>query len=168
MSGLLALRGLSAGDVMKAYPVLSLSFPALEAGAWRSFAARLARMAPQRGGCRALQDPRGYVHACFAYRVVPDPELVRVLRVSHLAEGRLPGYPILGDLVEAIEATARECGCAAVEVDARAQRMLECETPAAAPELDRFGFAVVGASFLKRLTPMPPSPAGTPAERPHA
>jgi hypothetical protein len=67
------------------------------------------------GGILAVTDERNYIAGLCSYRVVPDLIHGRLLDAGHfLAFDLLDRRPVAEALAEALEALARELGCAAV------------------------------------------------------
>jgi len=104
-------------ETRQAYPLVRLHSPSITLNQWLAFARYWAQIPERRGGLLALKDVRGYLHALFSYRIETDLSHGKLMRVSDLIIGRLPGRTIDMEIVTAIERLADGIGCSSVVVE---------------------------------------------------
>jgi len=113
--------GVSRRVALRAWPLVQSSSPRTRLEDWLAYAAAqggAARLrAPRRGGLVALEDGRGYIHALFAWHVHRAIDHPRLLRVTDLVVGSLPGRPLAECLVQAIRQAAAETRADTVVVE---------------------------------------------------
>ena len=132
----------------KAYPLIRHSYPSVTFDQWSAFTRRWTRLPRQRGGILAIQDGRGCVHAIFSYRV--DSQLLhrRMLRVTDLIVGRLPGRIIDRAIVRNAERLASEVGCHSVLFELP-QSKKGIVDPLNRSALEKAGYAPCSISYLR-------------------
>lgn len=133
----------------RAYPLIHHSYPNVTFDQWLAFTRRWNRLPRQRGGILAIQDRRGCVHSIFSYRV--DSQLLhrRMLRVSDLIVGRLPGGIIDRAIVRKAERLASKVGCHSIlfELPQSGKGIIE---PANRSALEKAGYVPCSISYIRR------------------
>lgn len=99
----------------RGYALVRMLHPDLTERDWRSYIRRAARRSP--GGLMAICDARGYCHAIFSYRIGERIGKGRLLRVSDVVMGRLPGATLPKALIACAEKLAEEHGGTDVAID---------------------------------------------------
>ena len=135
----------------RAFALVSLSHPRLSYAGWVRFLRRASRGGSGRSGVVFVEDPRGYPHAFFRYSVEAGASLAaaesgsgRVMRLSDLVVGEIPGSDLLTRIAERGEELARASGCASLVIELpRAMRL-------GAPSLAGY-HAVAGGLMAKAL-----------------
>ncbi len=92
----------------------------MQLGQWIAYAARgrrQGRSAPKTAGLVAIQDQRGYIHAVFAWSVHRSIGHPRLLRVSDMVVGALPGRWLAESIVAAVQDVARKTKADSVMVE---------------------------------------------------
>ncbi len=103
--------------VRRAYPLVHLFDRALDLTEWTTYAKSLIRQNARTGGLKAIEDGRGYIHAVFAYSVRRHLRHRKLLRVSDVVIGHLPGQILAQTLLDSIAELACECDCERVMVE---------------------------------------------------
>ena len=107
---------LGARSAIRAYPLVRLFQSGLDQRRWNAFV-RHQNRAGGGGGVMMNEDSRGAAHAVFSWRVRPNMLGERVLSISDMVLGSLPGRALCDALVEEVSALARERECQAIEVE---------------------------------------------------
>ena len=108
---------LRSGNLRRAYPLVHLFDPRLDLPSWTTYAKSIIRQSSRIGGLRAIEDGRGYIHAVFAYGVRQDLRHRKLMRVSDVVIGHLPGQILARTLLDSIGVIARDLDCNRVMVE---------------------------------------------------
>ena len=108
---------LKAGAIRQAFPLAKLFNPDLDLASWSGYARSFTSRSAQLAGLQMLQDQRGYVHALFAYTIGQDLLRRRLLRITDLVIGLLPGMALVETLLETFSDLALKYGCDNVMVE---------------------------------------------------
>ena len=101
----------------RAYPLVRVHDPDVTLKQWLAFVSGWTRIPERRGGLVSVADVRGYLHALFSYRIEIDLLYGRLMRVSNLIVGHLPGQAVRSTVVATIERLAEDTGCSSVAIE---------------------------------------------------
>lgn len=105
----------------QAYPLIHLANPNVAMPEWLAFVRRWSRLSPDRGGIVALKDRRGYIHAVYTYKIDYSIAIGRLLRVSDVIAGNLPG-PALGRFImDSVNHLADRLNCPSIVLETPAR-----------------------------------------------
>jgi hypothetical protein len=133
----------------RAFPLVRVHDPHVTLKEWLAFVWRWTRMPERRGGLVSVADVRGYLHALFSYRIEIDLLHGRLMRVSNLIIGHLPGQAVRSTVVATIERLAEDTGCSSVAIDL-AQAPAGPNDVAIRNALAGAGFAPCAVSLLRQ------------------
>ncbi len=102
---------------LRAWPLVQLSHPGMALEQWIAYATTGRRRMGKTGGLVAIQDRRAYVHAVFAWSVQRSIGHPRVLRVTDMVVGALPGRWLAETIVAAIQSLAQQTQANSVLVE---------------------------------------------------
>lgn len=101
----------------QAYPLIHLANPDVAMTEWLAFVRRWSRLSPERGGIIALKDRRGYIHAVYTYKVDYSIAIGRLLRVSDIIIGSLPGMSLGDTILHSVNNLADRLHCPAIVLE---------------------------------------------------
>ncbi len=101
----------------RAYALVRLFNPQMDLPDWLTYARSFARHSARSAGLHALEDERGYIHAVFAYNVRHHLRHRRLLRVTDVVIGHLPGRTLAEALLGSVADIAQESACDSVMVE---------------------------------------------------
>lgn len=128
---------LAPAQARQAYPLIQLANPNVAMPEWLAFVRRWSRLSPERGGIIALRDRRGYIHAIYTYKIDYSIAIGRLLRVSDIIAGHLPGPPLGRFITDSVNRLADRLQCPSIVLETPASA--DADTLAAGPNAP-FGF----------------------------
>jgi len=128
----------------RAFALVSLARPGVDAAQWAEIVRHYRRRSPQRAGLVALSDRRGYAHAVFLYAVDAVPR--RILRLHDLAIAHVPGGGLEAALSRCADGLAMALGCSAVRLELPRGAL----RPDGLEDLRALGYGEAGTTTLVR------------------
>jgi len=152
----LTVRALTPERVDEAYPVVRAAMPTLSLRRWREFARRALAHSGEGApsGILLVESARGYIHGLCAFHVQHDLRHGPVLAIDELVTLDLVDTaPAAAALMAALEARARDLGCAAVRSHVPETAPMRSGGAALRQLLERCGHSIEGTLLLKPVDP---------------